>query len=1001
MERTMLLLGLLLLPFVLAGYEGTPIGGEPYEKWEEGAADYFVMFNSLIDDQITLYGEGENRQADACVLESSFNLNSFHIPNDAIVVQAYLVWMGAVDPAKFAEPTDNAVHLKFARDDLVWEKDIIAGDAAKTLGDTTDPFLFQSVQFTADVTTGCTETEVGTTKTGEVAYFTYRKDVTDFFKKIQDDNLTSDNPLKDGLALFGKYTVSGLDCTEDDQYKCNSTMVSNWSILLVYRSEKVKTKKIYLYPGLAYAQGEATTANVSGFSLPRDPLVRLTAMTAGGDATNSIPELPPEFISLKGEMATSAYVLTNNCNPLVNMIYEVYNSNSSVVGWEGDVMCVSGVVGGSDYFGIDNDTFLLDAEEDINLQEHLRLDGTNFDVRISVNQDAILMNYLVVSVDTKSPAFDIPEEAKINFPYNREKHSCSCRKADDPEDAYCVTESLGYPMFFLIRVQNWGTNVATNVTVIDNLDDRLEYVPLTTEMATRFEDPYYPGDGTDWTMIPDLPINGSDLNTRFPLSGAGYKVADMMAPCDRVTYTCTDTRLLRFKVKPKKLPTNEIIPNIAVIKEEGSDIEYRTNSNNELKLYRGVCLPLETCPEPHRESCGGFYPGPPWQCSENMPCPDGSVCDLTTHTCDPDPDKACTSAKVSYALGINSPDSGDSPIIVPKGTMGLTLGLTLGQFRLQAENCYSTKYYNFVSVRMDIKKDDPQVAVSNLSLVYDKNGNGTVDPDDPVLVTVLTPEPSSVLFAIPEGAARLFTGADIHYFIVTGDLGYNNTEIPAAASMHLSIPDKGSFLFEDAGSPVAVGERVDFAEFQVEPTGNYFIVTKGLNDPPVPAMSELRKDNPILQLRTKAIDAPNKIKRITVNIPVSATEYDTFGHGIRSLSLYGDTNGDGQPDGGPLAKISEFSDEETAVFEGEQMESYLTFNAGEEKFLIINGDLSGLRCEKTRLEIKRGAVTLLDTSDALEGLPVQSKEIPSPEDCGYRPDNDPPSPCCCACSVIW
>ncbi|HSA34189.1 MAG TPA: hypothetical protein P5077_10725, partial [bacterium] len=363
-----------------------------------------------------------------------------------------------------------------------------------------------------------------------------------------------------------------------------------------------------------------------------------------------------------------------------------------------------------------------------------------FLVLVGATDEDLLLNDKDAVVDS-GVNFDIPPGAQVNFPYNREKHSCSCRKADDPEDAYCVTESGGYPMYFLIRIQNWGSKGANKVTVIDDLDSRLEYVPLSTEMATRFEDPYYPGNGTDWTLIPDLPIDGSDPNTRFPLSGAGYKVADMMAPCDRVTYTCTDTRLLRFKVRPKKFPTNEVIPNIAIIKEEGSDIDYRTNSNNELKLYRGVCLPLEICPEPPKESCGGIACLFCGECDENHPCYDpDETCDFDTQTCRPDPEKFCSDAKVSYALGINSPDSGDSPIIVPKGTTGLTLG----QFKLQAENCYSTKYYNFVSVRMDIKKDDPQVAVTNLSLIYDKNGNGTVDPDEPLLVTVLTPEPSSV-----------------------------------------------------------------------------------------------------------------------------------------------------------------------------------------------------------------------------------------------------------------
>ncbi len=986
---------LFVLPFVAAqAAEGTMLGGTPYKGWEEGGNDFVVMFNSLVDDQITLSNETSNRQGDTCILESSFDLSGLHLPDDAVLVEAYIVWMSAVHPDNFSAATDNQVHLKFVRDDAgyTWENDIIVGDTAKMLGDTSDAFAFQSVKFSPKdgVTTGCSPDSPGTSTTGEVAYFTYRKDITDFFAKIRDDNLASGNPLKDGLAMFGKYTVSGLDCTDHDYYKCRTTMVANWSIFLVYKSGAVRSKKIYLYPGFAWAQGETTTANVSGFILPKNPVLRITTNIAEGDPALVKAELPPELIYIKGPEAMSTYQLTNECNPLADMSFEIYNSRSSIIGWEGELMCVSGVANGPDYFGIDNDTFLLDAEEDINLQEHLKLDGTNFDVRISVNQDAILMNYLVVSVDTKSPAFDIPEEAQINFPYDREKHYCSCRKAEDPEDAYCVTESGGYPMFYLVRVQNWGTNVAKNVIVVDDLDNRVEYIPGSTEMATLFDDN---GNGTDWTTIPDLAGSGDNPNTKFPLSGAGYKVADQMNTCNQATWTCTDTRLLRFKVKPKKLPKNEVIPNIAIIKEEASAETYRSNRNLELKLYRGTCQPLETCPEPKKVDCYGDNR----QCDENKPCPDGLVCNMTTYVCEADTSSWCTSAKVSYAVGINSPDSGDSPIIVPKGTTGLTLG----QFKLQAENCGQTKFYNFVSVRMDIKKDDTQVAVTNLSLIHDKDGDGVADADDPVLINVPTPEAASVLFAIPEGAARLFTGTEIHHFIVTGDLGYNITKVPAAASMHLTIANKNSFLFEDAGDARPDGGTIDFASFQVEPTDNYFIVTKGMNDPSVPPMNELNRDIPMLQVRTKALDLANKIKRITVTVPTQEG-YARFGQGIKDISLYVDTNGDGISDD-LIQKISTFEEDDEVTFEGDDIETRLDYDVGEEMFLIfqstLNIKLDGT--ERAKIVIRKGAVIMDNTSKKVEGLAVSSKEF-YPSDDVQPTDGDivPPAPSSCDCSLI-
>ena len=66
--------------------KGNMIGGEPAKSWEDGGQDFFVMFNSNIDNKIKLAGEDtDNPQGDTCVDSSSFTLNKFHIPDDAII----------------------------------------------------------------------------------------------------------------------------------------------------------------------------------------------------------------------------------------------------------------------------------------------------------------------------------------------------------------------------------------------------------------------------------------------------------------------------------------------------------------------------------------------------------------------------------------------------------------------------------------------------------------------------------------------------------------------------------------------------------------------------------------------------------------------------------------------------------------------------------------------------------------------------------------------------
>ncbi len=583
-NMTLSLCAVLLLPLLLAGYEGAPIGGEPYEKWEDGGNGYFVMFNSLVDDQVTLYGEGENRQADTCILESSFKLNNIHAPDDAIISKAYLVWMAAIVPADLLTQTDNSVHLKFthASSGYTYEEDIVAGDAPKTLGDTADPLLFQSVQFNTDITSGCTETLQGSSIPAEVAYFTYRTDITPFFDKIYDDNLAATNPLPDGEALYGTYTFSGLDCTDDDAYRCNGMMVSNWSVFFVYKSGKIRSRRIYLYPGLAFLKGEIMTATVSGFDLPKNPVVHLTSMVAGGENSTLFNQAYPlEEMFIRGSEAASTYRLVNKCNPYVEgRGYEVYNSNSSIITWDPDndhVFCATGMAGGPDFPGIDVDTFMLDSEDDINLQEHLKKDMASLDISFSVNRDAILANYLILAHDQKGlgPSFDIPREA-TDWPNGREKHFCGY---DFDEDVVCPDQ----PFSYLIMVQNWGVDPATDVVVIDDLPPEVDYVQGTTMMASQFDEE---GDPL-WTPIPDNP------DGTCPLSGEGYKVAETMAECDQATWTCTDTRVISFKVQPKQgLQKYTVIENTATIKDGKLQWEYYTNQNWPLSLIMGDCPPF-------------------------------------------------------------------------------------------------------------------------------------------------------------------------------------------------------------------------------------------------------------------------------------------------------------------------------------------------------------------------------------------------------------------------
>jgi len=613
--------------FLSAKIEGTMIGGEPHESWEDGGQDFFVMFNSNIDNKLVLFGEDpDNPQGDTCIEESSFTLDKFHVPEDAIIEKAYLVWMGAVDPSKLSDPTDNSVKLKFIQTadsaPVIYEQAVTAGETGKLLS-AQNSFDFESLYFMDDVENGCTETAGGSiVKDQYLGYFTYRVDITSFFKEIQ--KMNSEAEKQEEGQYFGTYVFSDLDCTAHDYYRCKTTMVSAWAVFFVYRSKNIRPKKLYLYNGLAFVQGDKSIATVSGFELPKNPAVRLTTMIAEGDPSLIEPSLPPEGIFLQGEGATSRFRLFNECNPLMGTYVEVFNSVSSVVNWNPDatdkIKCISGPDDEWMNYGIDVDTFLLDSEKNINLQEHLKKGNTSMEISLSVNQDAIFTNFMVLSVDNKGANFDIPPEAadisksKLNFPLDREKHFCACPSTDSGKipDYYCQTVNSRRDFYYFVKVQNWGDEDADDVVVSDELDKNLEYIPGTTSMATVYDaskDKY-----TDWTVIPDK------SGGVFPLSGAGHKVAAKMRPCNQSNWTCQDTVLIRYKVKPKPgIAKNYTFVNMAYIKDKKSDEAYKTNLSYPLKLNPTTCEVDTTCPEATEEMCGGA----PYPCGpEDIPCDD-------------------------------------------------------------------------------------------------------------------------------------------------------------------------------------------------------------------------------------------------------------------------------------------------------------------------------------------------------------------------------------------
>ena len=567
-------------------------GGAPYEKWENGGYGYLVLGNSLIADQEKFYGEGTNKQGDTCLESSSDTLTAGGLPIDAVVTKAYLVWTGAV--GNFEEPTDNTVTFSFTREDgYIYENEIVGGESPKMLDDTSAPFLFESVRFYTAAELLCTTSVPGQKVATTLAYFTYRVDVTDFFKKIIDDNHAEIEPVMDGQALLGDYRVGGLDCQQEDQYRCATLMVSNWVLVIIYQSAEVAPKNIYLYPGFSMGQQERKETLLTGLSLPYKSALRMTMVTAEGDPVLMAPTPPSyhpinakEMVFLKGAKQDMWRPITADCDPEDDALSEVWDSRPAFFAYDAEKNGYCTTYGDTYTFGLDIDNWYLDTASDEALATLLPEGGDSVGLALEFGLDEVLTNLLILSVDKKYANFDIPGK--------KEKDICSCRTDDAATSAVCQDR----PYYYLIKVQNWGDDTAHDVMVIDDPEacGLIGYVPNSTEMATQFDEN---GNGTDWTPIFDGP--GGEC----PLKGDGFKVADAMPPCDINTMTCPETRLIRFKVKPSGIPNNCVIQNLAYIKEAASEIKYATNTNVPLTSPFGECKPIEECPEPPKSECGG------------------------------------------------------------------------------------------------------------------------------------------------------------------------------------------------------------------------------------------------------------------------------------------------------------------------------------------------------------------------------------------------------------
>ena len=982
MKRLLLLTLILLAALNLAAdYTGTTIGPDVSTldgkklQWEAGSFDYFVMFKSLMSNEIReqcktgtspigcdLPG---NPEPDTCLTSSTFNLTNRHVPEDAYVEAAYLVWSVSVDPNR-QNLTDNTATLNFASDDgQINETANVTAPRVGMLGTDANPgqqdFTFEGMAYeNAGAIIG--------------GHYTYRVDVTDFFSKIHEKGREL-GYKSDGMSLYGNYTVSDIECTNDSQYisqsdsysTYSSTVMCGWSLITVYRSTKVDAKMVYIYNGFSQYAGQYVDLGISGFEFPDKPIVKMTFAVHEGDpgfayangcgGTFGAGPCPPEGLQVTGETTPpeSSVILQNECNPGKGIdsdgkafnYSETYNSISSIYGWQDTVpTCAGGDPNNPDpdslEYTMDVDTFLLDAEKNPIYDEQFKKGDKNMFIRIGANRDVIYTNYMVVSVDTKAPRYDIPINPAT--PDGREKNYCSC---SEQADAVCPTA----PFYFMIKIQNWGDDVSTGVTIQDTLSSKVSYVSGTTEMCKEWK--------SDNVCKKWIPIE--DSNGAFPLANP-HRVADMMYYCDQATQTCEDTIMVRFKVQPKAdLAKNEVIENTAIISDD-SGKPYKTNTSIPLRLTLGNCPSPAACENPDLTPCGGYGDG--GGCEKNEDCGTGKLC--KDGACVLDESLFANSAKITVAEGKNSPVS-ESAIIIKAPTTGLVMG----QFTVMATTEEKDKNFTFDSVITSVYIKDQATILDNIRLVYDKNGNGLFDEGENV-VAESSVSTKTATFAL-KGEYANYPANELHHFIIVSDVSYQTPEsVPVNTSFYFYIENIEAFKFNNVKSVTAEMDRppIQFAEFSLEPTTESFIFTKGGIEPAIPSLSKMNK-NPVsvLQIRAKSIAHSNSIKKFVVKTTSKSVK---FKEGINKLFLYLDSNKDASYESEILV-ASVVPDEVSGSVEF-VLDTPLSFEAGEEKTLLLVADFNIPKDQMAQVEIAKSKFKLA-TDTELIGLPIKSKEF--------------------------
>ncbi len=275
-------------------------------------------------------------------------------------------------------------------------------------------------------------------------------------------------------------------------------------------------------------------------------------------------------------------------------------------------------------------------------------------------------------------------------------------------------------------------------------------------------------------------------------------------------------------------------------------------------------------------------------CSDNGDCPAGMYCSPDS-VCGLDPNTFASYAEISAELGEHSPGKTVGKRYVSPSAKRITLG----QLMLHVKTPGETKkvYTRFSSVAVKKQASSKKIQLSEMSLIFDKNGNGSVDTGEPVWSDSVDEDSGVVRFAIADEFKALKQGD--YNVIFTGAIGYDEATIPLNQLVAFKINDKALIDITARDSVAVIEPDITFPTLMLIPSGKVLVFSEGEHNPTAPTWEHLDGEVAVLHMSIMASGGNISFSSFTIKTVGNSVKFGPF---LPSVMVYEDTDNDGKGD---------------------------------------------------------------------------------------------------------